>query len=161
MHDRRGRSSLPPHRLGEPASSGAEISYETLPTVTGTRRHHRRSPQRIIQPASGVKSPASRSGTRSMLCETLQRADRRRPRRRRDQAAKRPQGRRPFRRVRSIDVGVLGYCGIDDIAMHVFPGVDDDSDARPAWLAMARKIGRNMTAEPPASAMSYRSLPGR
>ena len=61
---------------------------------------------------------------------------------------------------RSIDVGVLGYCGIDDVAMHVFPGVDDDSDARPAWIAMARQIGRDMTAEPPVAAMSYRSLPG-
>ena len=44
--------------------------------------------------------------------------------------------------------------------MHDFPEVDDDPDARPACLAMARQIGRDMTPEPPASAMSYRSLPG-
>ena len=40
--------------------------------------------------------------------------------------------------------GVPGCCGIDDVAMHVFPGA----------------VGRDMATEPRASALSYRSLPG-
>ncbi len=60
---------------------------------------------------------------------------------------------------RSSDAGVPCSRGMDDLAMHVFPGVDDDSGARPASPAWARRVGRDLAAEPSASAMSCLSLP--
>lgn len=44
---------------------------------------------------------------------------------------------------RAIDVGVLGYCGIDEVAMHILPAVDDDSTAREEYLKIARGVGRD------------------
>jgi len=44
---------------------------------------------------------------------------------------------------RSIDMGVLGYCGIDDVEMHIFPAVDDDPEARDEYLKIAQRIGRD------------------
>jgi NAD(P)H dehydrogenase (quinone) len=40
-----------------------------------------------------------------------------------------------------IDVGILGYCGLRDIATHFFYEVDDDEASRPLYLARARRLG--------------------
>jgi NAD(P)H dehydrogenase (quinone) len=40
-----------------------------------------------------------------------------------------------------IDIGILGYCGIRDIATEFFYEVDDDEPARPLYLERARRLG--------------------
>ncbi len=55
---------------------------------------------------------------------------------------------------RCIDVGVLGYCGIDTVEMHVFPGVDDAADARAEYLNIAGQIGRDFAKREPIVAIS-------
>ncbi len=60
---------------------------------------------------------------------------------------------------RCIDVGVLGYCGIDDVAMHIFPAVDDRPEAREAYLEIARRIGRDFAKLEAVAALSSLSRP--
>lgn len=55
---------------------------------------------------------------------------------------------------RCIDVGVLGYCGIDTVDMHIFPGVDDEAESRTEYLAIARQIGRDFARRQPVVAIS-------
>jgi NAD(P)H dehydrogenase (quinone) len=40
-----------------------------------------------------------------------------------------------------IDIGILGYCGIRDIATEFFYEVDDDEESRPLHLDRARRLG--------------------
>jgi len=39
---------------------------------------------------------------------------------------------------RQIDAGIFGYCGITDVETHIFPEVDDNSEARTRHLAHTR-----------------------
>ena len=55
---------------------------------------------------------------------------------------------------RCIDVGVLGYCGIDTVDMHVFPGVDDDAESRAEYLKIAKQIGRDFAKREPVVSIS-------
>lgn len=50
---------------------------------------------------------------------------------------------------RCIDVGVLGYCGIDTVDMHIFPGVDDDAEGRAEYLNIAAQVGRDFAKRSP------------
>ncbi len=50
---------------------------------------------------------------------------------------------------RCIDVGVLGYCGIDTVDMHIFPSVDDDADGRIEYLKIAERVGRDFAKRDP------------
>jgi NAD(P)H dehydrogenase (quinone) len=43
---------------------------------------------------------------------------------------------------RQLDTGIMRYCGIEQTAIYIFPGVDNLKDARPAYLAKAKEIGR-------------------
>jgi NAD(P)H dehydrogenase (quinone) len=56
---------------------------------------------------------------------------------------------------RNMDVGVMGYCGISDVEMHIFPGVDDDASAREAYLRVAYDIGEGF--EPSDSVITLTS----
>ncbi len=55
---------------------------------------------------------------------------------------------------RCIDVGVLGYCGIDTVDMHVFPSVDDEAESRVEYLKIAGRIGRDFAKREPVVAIS-------
>jgi NAD(P)H dehydrogenase (quinone) len=55
---------------------------------------------------------------------------------------------------RCIDVGVLGYCGIDTVDMHIFPGVDDAAEGRPEYLKIAEQIGRDFAKRDPVVSLS-------
>jgi NAD(P)H dehydrogenase (quinone) len=62
---------------------------------------------------------------------------------------------------RSIDVGILGYCGIDDVAMNIFPAVDDDPAAREEYLRMSSRIGREFDKTDAVVTLSSLSRPDR
>ena len=46
---------------------------------------------------------------------------------------------------RTMDAGLMGYCGVDDVEMHIFPAVDDNASARKEYLEVAYKIGQNFS----------------
>jgi NAD(P)H dehydrogenase (quinone) len=43
---------------------------------------------------------------------------------------------------RQLDTGIMRYCGIEQTAIYIFPGVDKLDAARPVYLAKAKEIGR-------------------